>query len=30
MGRNRKKSNIAIALLEKLPFLMGDKNYFAF
>jgi hypothetical protein len=30
MGSNREKSNIAIAILEKLPFLKGNKNYFAF
>ena len=30
MGGNREKSNIAIAILEKLPFLKGNKNYFAF
>ena len=28
MGSNREKSNIAIAILEKLPFLKGNKNYF--
>jgi hypothetical protein len=27
MGSNREKSNIAIAILEKLPFLKGNKNY---
>ena len=27
---NGKKSNIAIAIQEKLPFLKGNKNYFAF
>ena len=26
MGSNREKSNIAIAILEKLPFLKGNKN----
>ena len=30
LGSNREKSNIAIAILEKLPFLKGNKNYFAF
>jgi hypothetical protein len=30
MGGNREKSSIAIAILEKLPFLKGRKNYFAF
>ena len=30
MGNNREKSNIAIAILEKIPFLKGNKNYFAF
>jgi hypothetical protein len=30
MGSNRGKFNIAIAILEKLPFLMVNKNYFAF
>jgi hypothetical protein len=30
MGSNREKSNIAIAILEKLPFLKGKKKYFAF
>ena len=30
MGSNREKSNIAIAMLEKLPFLKGNKNYFTF
>jgi hypothetical protein len=30
LGSNREKSNIAIAILEKLPFLKGTKNYFAF
>ena len=25
MGSNREKSNIAIAILEKLPFLKGNK-----
>ena len=30
MGSNREKSNIAIAILEKLLFLKGNKNYFAF
>jgi hypothetical protein len=30
MERNREKSNIAIAILEKLPFLKGTNNYFAF
>jgi hypothetical protein len=29
MGSNREKSNIAIAILVKLPFLNGNKNYFA-
>ena len=28
MGSNREKSNIAIEILEKLPFLKGNKNYF--
>ena len=30
MGSNREKSNIAIAILEKLPFLKGKKiiSYF--
>jgi hypothetical protein len=27
---NREKSNIAIAILEKLSFLKGNNNYFAF
>ena len=27
---NREKSNIAIAILEKLPFLKGNKNYLSF
>ena len=27
MGSKREKSNIAIAILEKLPFLKGTKNY---
>jgi len=26
MGSNREKSNIAIAILEKLPILKGKKN----
>ena len=26
MGNNREKSNIAIAIMEKLPFLKGNKN----
>ena len=26
MGRNREKSNIAIAILEKIPFLKGNNN----
>ena len=26
MGSNREKSNIAIAIFEKLPFLKGKKN----
>jgi hypothetical protein len=30
MGSNTEKSNTAIAILEKLAFLKGDKNYFAF
>jgi hypothetical protein len=30
MGSIREKSNIAIAILEKSPFLKGNKNYFAF
>ena len=30
MGSNREKSNIAIAILEKLSFLEGNKIYFAF
>ena len=30
MGSNREKSNIATAILEKLSFLKGNKNYFAF
>ena len=30
MGSNREKSNIAIAILEKLPFLKGNKNDFEF
>ena len=30
MGSNREKSNIAIAILERLPFLKGNNNYFAF
>ena len=30
MGSNREKSNIAISILEKLPFLKSKKNYFAF
>ena len=30
MGSNREKSNIAIAILEKLTFLNGNKNYDAF
>jgi hypothetical protein len=29
MGSNREKSNIAIAILEKLPILKGNENYFA-
>ena len=29
-GSNRKKSNIGIAILEKLPFLKGKKKYFEF
>ena len=29
MGSNREKSNIAIAILEKLPFLNGNKNYWS-
>ena len=29
MGSNREKSTIAIAVLAKLPFLKGNKNYFA-
>ena len=30
MGSNREKSNIAVAILEKLPFLKGNKiiSYF--
>ena len=27
MGSNREKSNIASAILEKLPFLKGNKNF---
>ena len=27
-GKNREKSNIAIAILEKLPLLKGDKKLF--
>ena len=30
MGSNRENSSIAIAILEELPFLKGNKNYFAF
>ena len=30
MGSNREKSNIAIAILEKLPSLMSNKNYSLF
>ena len=30
MGGNREKSNNAIAIGEKLPFLNGNKNYFTF
>ena len=30
MGSNREKSNIAIEILGKLPFLKGNKKYFAF
>ena len=30
MWSNREKSNIAITLLEKLPLLKGNKNYFTF
>ena len=30
MGSNREKSNIAVAIMEKLPFLTSNKNYFAF
>ena len=30
MGSNREKFNIAMAILVKLPFLKGTKNYFAF
>jgi hypothetical protein len=30
MGSNREKSNIAIRILEKWPFLKGTKNIFAF
>jgi hypothetical protein len=30
MGSKREKSNIAIAILEKLPLLKGKKNYFSF
>ena len=30
MGSNREKFNIAIAILEKLPFIKGNKNYFVF
>jgi hypothetical protein len=30
MGSNREESNIAIAILEKLPILKGTKNNFAF
>ena len=29
MGNNKEKSNIAIAILKKLPFLKGNKNYFS-
>ena len=29
-GSNREKSNIAIAILEKLPSIKGNKNYFTF
>ena len=29
MGSNREKSNIAITILEKLPFLKGSNNIFA-
>jgi hypothetical protein len=28
MGSNREKSNIAIAILEKLPFIKGNKKLF--
>ena len=28
MESNREKSNVAIALFEKLPFLKGNKNLF--
>ena len=28
MGSNREKSNISIAILEKLPFLKGNKKIF--
>ena len=30
MGSNREKSNFTIAILEKLPFLKGIINHFAF
>ena len=30
MGSNREKSNIAFAILEKLPFSKGNNNYSAF
>ena len=30
MGGNREKSDIAIAILEKLTFLKGNKNHFTF
>jgi hypothetical protein len=30
MESNREKSNIAIAILEKLPLLMGKKSYLSF
>ena len=29
MGSNREKYNIAVAILEKLQFLKGNKDYFA-
>ena len=30
MGSKREKSNIAIAILEKITFLKSNKNYFTF